>query len=91
MSLWRLVRRWRLLAGLGVSPSERHAVCARMTCQTGGPVTPIGTLGGGVFFHEGCDDLKIAPFGGGDVRSRRWRGEIGDRYFSSRHEKTPPR
>ena len=71
MSLRRLVRRWRLLAGLGVSPFPQHMVCARMICRTGGPVTPVGTHGGGVFFHQGCDDLKIAPFGEGDVRSRR--------------------
>jgi hypothetical protein len=34
MALWRLVRRWRVLAGPGVSPFLQHLVCARMICQS---------------------------------------------------------
>ena len=62
MSLWRVVRRWRFLAGLGVSPISQHSVCARMICRTGGPALPVGTRGGVVFFHARCDDLNNRPF-----------------------------
>ena len=65
MSLRGLVRRWRLLAGLGVSPRQRCSVLARMICRTGGPDLSVGTRGGDVFFHEGGDDLKNRLFWGG--------------------------
>ena len=60
MSLWRVVRRWCFLAGLGVSPISQHPVCGRMICQTGGPALSVGTRSGGVFFHLRCEDLELA-------------------------------